>query len=97
MVGDRRPHLIVLDPADSVGVSTGPLRAGDAVTTPDGHELVLRMQVRPGHKVALRDHGEGEPVIKYGAQIGVATAPIVEGDHVHTHNLATVRGRRGAP
>src|SRR5687768_8390032 len=87
-------HLIVLDPADSVGVSPGALRAGDVVATPDGRERVIRARVRPGHKVALRDHDEGEPVIKYGARIGVATARILEGDYVHTHNLVTVRGRR---
>jgi altronate hydrolase len=91
------PPLIVLDPADSVGISTRALRAGDAVATPDGRELVVRTQVRPGHKVALRDHDEGEPVIKYGAQIGIATARILEGDHVHTQNLVTVRGRRHTP
>jgi altronate hydrolase len=88
--------LIVLDPADSVGVSTGVLRAGDVVTTPHGLQCVVRAHVRPGHKVALRDHDEGEPVIKYGAPIGVATARILQGEHVHTHNLVTVRGRRSA-
>jgi hypothetical protein len=89
-------RLIVLDPADSVGVTTGALRAGDVVTTPDGSECVVRTRVRPGHKVALRDHEEGEPVIKYGAPIGVATARILQGEHVHSHNLVTVRGRRSA-
>lgn len=39
-----------------------------------------------GHKVALRDLAEGDPVLKYGVAIGVATRPIAAGDHVHVHN-----------
>lgn len=40
-----------------------------------------------GHKVAVRDLPAGAVVRKYGQVIGVATAPISAGDHVHTHNL----------
>jgi altronate hydrolase len=40
-----------------------------------------------GHKVAVRDLASGTPIRKYGQVIGVATAPIAAGDHVHTHNL----------
>jgi hypothetical protein len=32
-------------------------------------------------------------VIKYGSSIGVASAPIAAGSHVHTHNVASTRGR----
>jgi hypothetical protein len=32
-------------------------------------------------------------VIKYGSPIGLATAEIPAGAHVHTHNLASTRGR----
>ena len=41
-----------------------------------------------GHKVAVVDIAVGAPVRKYGEVIGVATAPIRAGEHVHTHNLA---------
>jgi altronate hydrolase len=40
-----------------------------------------------GHKVAVRDLPTGAPIRKYGQVIGVATAPIAAGEHVHTHNL----------
>ncbi|HEY7486329.1 MAG TPA: altronate dehydratase family protein [Streptosporangiaceae bacterium] len=40
-----------------------------------------------GHKVAMRDLAAGSLVRKYGQVIGVATAPIAAGEHVHTHNL----------
>lgn len=45
-----------------------------------------------GHKYALCDIAAGEPVMKYGFPIGVASAPIKRGEHVHTHNLKTALG-----
>ncbi len=47
-----------------------------------------------GHKVAVRDLPAGAPVHKYGQVIGVTTAPIAVGEHVHTHNLAMGSGAR---
>ena len=49
--------------------------------------------IASGHKVALRRIAVGEPVIKYGSPIGTATAVIAPGAHVHTHNVASSRGR----
>ena len=40
-----------------------------------------------GHKVALRAIQLGAAVIKYGERMGIATAPIAAGDHVHVHNV----------
>lgn len=40
-----------------------------------------------GHKIATADIAKGEPVIKYGFPIGIATTDIKAGAHVHTHNL----------
>jgi len=40
-----------------------------------------------GHKVAARAIAAGEKILKYGAPIGSATAPIAAGEHVHTHNV----------
>ncbi len=42
-----------------------------------------------GHKYARKDIKCGEKVIKYGFPIGIATANINEGEHVHSHNLKT--------
>ena len=42
-----------------------------------------------GHKYALRELAAGEKVIKYGMPIGVTTAAIAKGEHVHTHNMKT--------
>jgi altronate hydrolase len=86
--------VIVIDPIDSVGVARAALRPGDVVRAGDAGEVVVRSRIPRGHKVALCDLSPGEPVLKYGAQIGVATVPITRGDHVHLHNLVTVRGRQ---
>jgi len=56
-------------------------------------ELDIVDPVPLGHKVALRDIGSGEPVIEYGEAIGLATADIRVGQHVHVHNL---KGQRWA-
>ncbi len=40
-----------------------------------------------GHKIAVLDIAAGEPVIRYGCVIGIASTFIESGSHVHTHNL----------
>lgn len=44
-----------------------------------------------GHKVAVKPIKKGELIIKYGEEIGIATADIVPGDYVHVHNLDSMR------
>ncbi len=46
-----------------------------------------------GHKIAVADIAKGEQITKYGEEIGVATRDIKEGEHVHVHNLDSIRGR----
>ena len=46
-----------------------------------------------GHKVAVRDIRAGEQITKYGEEIGVSTRAIAAGNHVHVHNLDSMRGR----
>ena len=46
-----------------------------------------------GHKVSLFRIEKGERIIKYGETIGLATAKIDTGCHVHVHNLESRRGR----
>lgn len=48
--------------------------------------LSLAGPVPFGHKAARRAIAQGQPVIKYGVVIGVASQPIQIGEHVHVHN-----------
>ena len=59
-----------------------------------GESLRARTAVPAGHKIALVSIDAGESIRKLGHTIGVATAPIRAGEHVHVHNLAVppVRG-----
>ncbi|HEY8614605.1 altronate dehydratase family protein [Phenylobacterium sp.] len=77
--------LLRIDPRDDVAVAVQGLMAGDPVA--DG--VMARSDVPAGHKVAVRPVRAGEAVRKYGWPIGRATADILPGDHVHTHNVAT--------
>jgi (2R)-sulfolactate sulfo-lyase subunit alpha len=44
-----------------------------------------------GHKVALTELGQGDPVIEYSVPVGVTTAPVATGSLVHTHNMRSAR------
>ena len=46
-----------------------------------------------GHKIAVKEITKGDQIIKYGEEIGVATADIKKGEYVHVHNLDSMRGR----
>ncbi len=90
-------HSILLHELDDdVGVAVADLKKGStagAVTLegkPAG-SVKLRDNVPLGHKVAMRDVAKEAAVTKYGRQIGKAVQAIAQGDHVHTHNLKTMR------
>ncbi len=53
--------------------------------------IVPTAAVPMGHKVAMRAIASGERVMKYGCSIGEATVDIAAGDHVHVHNLRSLR------
>lgn len=96
----RQPaaQLLVRRPADNVAVAVADgMRAGMEVSGAflEGAEtfrIVLADDIPFGHKVALQDIKAGDLVLKHGAEIGAATAPISRGDLVHVHNMATRRG-----
>ncbi|MGO9935228.1 MAG: UxaA family hydrolase [Steroidobacteraceae bacterium] len=91
------PQLLIHDRRDNVGVVVVEnLTAGTdmlCVVTEDNSEMRARsnQDVPIGHKIALKDLGVGDTVVKYGEDIGKVVAPIRKGDHVHTHNLKTKR------
>jgi (2R)-sulfolactate sulfo-lyase subunit alpha len=90
-------HFIVHDKADTVGVVvvedvkpdmelTGWVMENDATIK------VKALDAIPlGHKIALKDLGERETVLKYGADIGETRSAIGKGRHVHVHNMKTKR------
>jgi (2R)-sulfolactate sulfo-lyase subunit alpha len=93
----QRPHLLVHDKADNVGVVVVEgLKAGTemlCVVTEDNSDfrLTAKADIPIGHKVALKDFVAGDTAIKYGADIGKFIGPAETGGHVHTQNLKTKR------
>lgn len=83
---------LVISARDNVATALQPLEAGQVITL--GNESVTVAEQTPrGHKIALRLIRKGEDVVKYGSTIGTATDDILPGAHVHTHNVASGRGR----
>lgn len=52
-----------------------------------GRRILVRQPVPLGHKFALQPIAKGEPIVKYGLPIGIATTAIAPGEHVHIHNV----------
>lgn len=92
-------NAMIIDPKDNVAVAIEPIAAGGAVSylTPEGEAVLTAAEdITIYHKLATRDIAEGEAVVKYGEHIGVATAPIAKGAHVHVHNVVSPQEDRQA-
>jgi altronate hydrolase len=81
-----RDVTVHLHPQDNVAIAKVDLEANTTLES-DEHQILLRRSIPTGHKVALREIIEGEPVYRYGQVIGCASRAILPGEHVHTHNL----------
>ena len=80
------PRLLLLDPRDTVLVVTSRIRAVEEEALA-GATLTAAGDLPLGHKIARRPIAAGDKVLKYGAPIGTATAPIAAGAHAHVHNI----------
>ncbi len=93
---DPKIRFLVHNGADTVGVATADLKAGESVRglymdTNEAIEIKALEEILLGHKIALRRHAIGSSVIKYEHDIGKVIADIKRGQHVHVHNLKTRR------
>ncbi len=96
--------LLVVDPRDNVGTTLSPASAGDSLVLVGAvagdtaaRRLVALTDLPAGHKAALQSLPVGGEVRKYGAVIGLATAPIAPGELVHVHNVKSARGKGHVP
>ena len=83
---DTDPRLMLLSPGDSVYVLRDQIAAGETILL-QGRKVAISAALGLGHKIARAALRPGDKVLKYGAPIGSASAPIAPGDHVHNHNL----------
>jgi len=59
------------------------------------HSVLIVDSIPIYHKIAIADVDAGHLVYKYGQVIGKAVQPIKTGQHVHTHNLVSIREEIG--
>ena len=78
------PDFIHINPKDNVAVALRPIQKGTVFAG-----ITANSDIPQGHKMALQPMEENDQVMKYGFSIGHATASIVPGDWVHTHNMRT--------
>ncbi len=80
------PRLLLLAPDDNVFVAREALAQGETIRI-GAASVTLSREIPRGHKLARHAIAPGEKILKYGAPIGSATAPIACGEHVHVSNV----------
>lgn len=91
-----KKKAMLIDRNDNVATALMPLAKGDTVEVAlddQSASIQLSQDIPFGHKFALQDIGWGQPVLKYGEAIGLATSDIRKGEHVHVHNVESQKGR----
>ena len=82
-------RAILLNVTDDVATAIVDLPAQESVSVAlddRSVEVDLQEDIQFGHKFALRDIAQGEPILKYGLPIGNALSDIRAGEWVHVHN-----------
>lgn len=90
----ERITALRIQPRDNVATCVLAQRAGGAAAyEADGEAVTVRLldDVPFGHKLAIRPIAAGEEIIKYGYPIGRAVRDIQPGEHVHIHNVGSLR------
>jgi len=88
-------QALVMHSKDNVATAISELKPGEMVSVLIGSERLevkIRDNVPFGHKFAIKHINKDGIVFKYGQSIGVSTSAINVGQHVHTHNLKSLRG-----
>jgi SAF domain len=85
-------RAIIVSDRDNVATALEPLDNGSSLAI-GGATIAVCDRIPQGHKVAIQAIAAGAAVVKYGSPIGTATMEIPAGAHVHTHNVASTRGR----
>lgn len=91
-----RQSAITIDAKDNVATALRRLEKGETIRIEsDDHvfEVILAEAIPTGHKFVLKDVAAGEPIVKYGEVIGLATQRIGQGEHAHIHNIEGQKGR----
>ena len=78
--------FLLLHPEDNVLVARATAPEGTEVAL-EAESVRLSQMIPMAHKIARVRIAAGETIRKYGMPIGIATADIAPGAHVHVHNI----------
>lgn len=91
-----KKQAVVIYEKDNVATCVDYIPAGTTISFFRGSQaesLTVCQDIPLGHKVALMPIAQNSNIVKYGESIGAATIGIEPGQHVHVHNLESLRGR----
>ena len=86
-------NALMMDMSDNVVTCVKEVPAGESVVWREGDQIksIRAEETIPYcHKIALRDLGEGDSVIKYGELIGKTNCAIAAGHLVNHENIHSV-------
>lgn len=87
-------NSLIINEKDSVAVAIEELKEGDLAKYKVGEEMReinIVQNIPIYHKFAIVNVKEGELIYKYGQVIGKATQDIKVGQHIHSHNILSIR------
>ena len=90
----ERNTALRIQPRDNVAPCVLAQWAGEAAAyEADGEAVTVRLldDIPFGHKFAIRPIAAGDEIIKYGYPTGRAVRDIQPGEHVHIHNVGSLR------
>ena len=89
-------NALVMHEDDNVATAVDDMLSGDRahIRYHDNDQSIrLVNDIKFGHKFALADINKDGEIMKYGETIGVSNRDIKKGEHVHIHNIDSVRGK----
>lgn len=84
-------HVIMMHAKDNIAIVMAPSLAVGSEFTVGGKTVRAKNELPFAHKVAIKAIPKGGQIVKYGEPVGVATADIAPGEHVHVHNVISGR------
>ena len=75
-----------LAPRDNVLVARKSIKAGTVI---EGENLTAKEDVPAGHKLSAVAIRKGEPILKFGTEIGRAAFDVPAGTRLHSHNIVS--------
>jgi len=91
----KTASAVVISEKDNVATATRAVKTGEKLAVRVGEEekeIAVKSDIKFLHKFALKDINKGDKIFKYGMLMGEATADISQGEHVHVHNVRSLRG-----